>query len=567
LPLRVEPFCICHSLASASYNSDVCNALIAVSQSIGIGLFFVSLAAAADAVIDVGSRKQLLTDHKFIQASEGIEWVMNPPVRTGEVLVAPDAPWEKNLRIGSYSTVVSENGRVRLWYNILGKEHEPGQNPAFMGVAYAESTDGIHFTKPLLNQVEFENSRQNNLVLPVDPKVLSIGGGSVMKDENPNCPPEELYKSWQKIYPKKGSGIKGPYRVWISPDGLRWKLSERLVTGLRAADTQPSWFWDSRIQRYIGYSREWVQFAGEGQIRMGSYNESDDMHTWEKTHIALEADETDAAAAVRPLVELGRMKVVRERLIPVDTPARASTPGQPASADLFADQVPPPGAPMDIYGPGVIPYTEADGIYISLMSIFHHWGPSGSPDTADVRLGVSRDARHFFKPGGRKPFLGVGPAGAFDSKWVWALPRPIRVGDELWVYYFGSNMDHGSRGDPERATLSVISRAIMRVDGFVSADFDYTGGTLITPPIRFQGSRLELNLDTGAGGLGRVEILNESGEPIPGYSMPEADRMNGNNVRAVASWKGKTDVAPLAGKAIRLHLKMRSAKLYAFQFR
>src|SRR5205823_7637800 len=145
------------------------------------------------------------------------------------------------------------------------------------------------------------------------------------------------------------------------------------------------------------------------------------------------------------------------------------------------------------------PYTEADGVYISLMSMFHHWSATG-PDTAAVRLGVSRDARHFQRPGGLRPFLGLGPSDAFDSKWVWALPRPIRMGDELWIYYFGSSRDHSGRpGLAAMQSPHAISRATMRLDGFVSADFDYPGGSIITPPLRFQGSRLELNLDTGAG--------------------------------------------------------------------
>lgn len=86
-------------------------------------------------------------------------------------------------------------------------------------------------------------------------------------------------------------------------------------------------------------------------------------------------------------------------------------------------------------------------------------------------------------------------------------------------------------------------------------------------PIRCSGSRLELNLDTGAGGLGRVEILDASGEPIPGFTFVEADHLNGNNVRTVVSWRGKSDLSALDGRSVRLHFKMRSAKLYAFQFR
>lgn len=530
------------------------------------------LAAAASPVMDIGSRKQLFIDYMFIESAEGVRLNMNPPYRTGEILIKPDAPWESGMTIGSYSSVIRENGKIRVWYSVLGKEHEPHQNPEFMGVAYAESADGIHFEKPLLGIVEYNGSRQNNLVFPTDIRKLAAGGGSVGIDENPSCPPAERYKSWQKVYPKPGSGIRGPHRIFVSPDGIHWKLSERLVTGLRAADTQPTWFWDPRLSRYIGYSREWAAFSPGRQLRLASYNESDDMYHWRGMQIVLAPDEADWAGEIHTVVEPDKMTVRGERWTPRQ-PEQAVKAKPANNTDPDADQVPVPGAPLDIYGPGIFRYAEAGDAYISLMSVFHHWDnrvPDSWPDTGNVRLAVSRDGRHFQYPGGRQPFLRLGPAGAFDSRWVWALPRPVRMGDELWVYYFGMNHDHAGRPDPDApggAALRGISRAVMRADGFVSADFDYTGGSLITPPIRFEGSRLELNIDTGGGGAGRVEIFHADGSPIEGFTLADAGQLCANNVRAVASWRGKTDVSSLAGKPVRLHFKMRAAKLYAFQFR
>ncbi|MFN0167706.1 MAG: hypothetical protein ACKV22_14870 [Bryobacteraceae bacterium] len=525
-------------------------------------------AVTVSAAIDVGSRKQLFVDHKFIESAEGVNLVMNPPMRTGEVLLTTDAPWESSLTLGGYCTVLRENGKTRLWYHSLGRDHAAHTNPDFIGLAYAESADGIRFQKPRLGLVEFQGSRDNNIVLPADPGQLSMAGGSVWIDENPDCPPQERYKSWTKIYPKKGTGIRGPHRVFASADGLRWKLTDKLVTGLRAADTQSTWFWDARLKRYLGYTREWVRFADGRPIRMASYNESDDLHTWRKMHIALTPDETDFAAAPRPMIEPSRMKIMRETWVPMEEVGKA--PEKPQGGSLFDDPVPIPGAPLDIYGPVVFPYTEAEGVYVSMMSVFHHWERTGQhtwPDTGDVRLAVSRDGRHFINPGGRQPFLRLGQTGSFDSKWVWAFPRPIRMGDELWVYYFGGNRDHSQRVDAGMdKVLAAVSRAVMRLDGFVSADFDYAGGTLLTPPLQFRGSRLELNLDTGAGGVGRVEILDAEGEPIEGFTLADADQLNINSVRAAPSWRGRTDLSPLAGKTIRLHFKMRAAKLYAFQF-
>jgi hypothetical protein len=141
------------------------------------------------------------------------------------------------------------------------------------------------------------------------------------------------------------------------------------------------------------------------------------------------------------------------------------------------------------------------------------------------------------------------------------------MGDELWIYYTGKNDDHSDRVDPKAGKrMTGVTRAILRLDGFVSADAAYTGGSLTTPPIVFEGNRLELNIDTSAGGVAQIEIREASGEPIRGYSLAEADELNGNSVRVPVSWQGKTDVSVLAGRAVKLHFKLRDSKLYAFQF-
>ncbi|MFN7922973.1 MAG: hypothetical protein U0Q16_22915 [Bryobacteraceae bacterium] len=512
------------------------------------------------AAIQVGSLKQLFIDHKFIESAEGIRLTAHAPVQTHEKLVTPDQPWERDTRIGSYSTVVDENGKVRLWYNVHAGEPEPGKNPPFMGMAYAESRDGLHFAKPVLGLVERNGSRENNLVMPPDPKLLTVGGGTVWIDENPRAKPDARYRSWSKLYPAKGSGIRGPHRVWSSPDGLHWKLDETLVTGLRAADTQPSWFWDSRVGRYIGYSREWVREKSGFGARMASYNESDDLFHWDSTYFALGPDERDNAVAPAVEIDAARMLAKGEDVIPPAAQRRAAETGG-------ADQVLTPTSPLDFYGPGVFPY---EGVYIALIPVFHHWRGDRHeswPSTSDVQLAVSRDGRHFTRPGNREPFLRTGPDGSWDSKWLYPVLRPIRRGGELWIYYFGTNHDHAGRLDAKaKAQEGAISRAILRADGFVAAEAEYEGGTMMTPPIEFQGKRLELNLDTGAGGVARVEIVEESGKPIPGYALTDADAINGDNVRAVASWGGRSDVSVLAGKPVRLRFKMRSARLYAFQF-
>ena len=112
------------------------------------------------------------------------------------------------------------------------------------------------------------------------------------------------------------------------------------------------------------------------------------------------------------------------------------------------------------------------------------------------------------------------------------------------------------KGGP-RTTLRYMRR---------SADAAYTGGELVSKPLVFSGQKLQPNVDTSAGGVCRVEILDQSSEKIPGFTLDDADEINGNYIRVWASWRGSTDVSALAGKPIKLRFAMRDTKLYSFQF-
>jgi hypothetical protein len=115
--------------------------------------------------------------------------------------------------------------------------------------------------------------------------------------------------------------------------------------------------------------------------------------------------------------------------------------------------------------------------------------------------------------------------------------------------------------------MAAIDRAILRLDGFVSADADYTGGEIITPLLTFAGSRLELNVNPGAGGSIQVELLDENDKPIKGYTRDDATALYENSVCLPVTWGTNNSVAALAGKPIKIRFIMRDCKLYAFRFK
>ena len=141
-------------------------------------LFLNCLLASASQVLTVGTQKQLFVDQRSIESSEGIVLNLNPPYQTGERLVVIDQPWEKGAFLNVYGSILKEDGpaglRIRLWYDLEAGEGHPGNG--FRAVAYAESSDGIRFRKPVLGLVEKDGSRQNNLVMPNDMSQMTVGG-------------------------------------------------------------------------------------------------------------------------------------------------------------------------------------------------------------------------------------------------------------------------------------------------------------------------------------------------------------------------------------------------------
>lgn len=97
-------------------------------------------------------------------------------------------------------------------------------------------------------------------------------------------------------------------------------------------------------------------------------------------------------------------------------------------------------------------------------------------------------------------------------------------------------------------------------------DATYTDGVLTTRPLRFEGSRLCLNLHTAGSGSAKVAISDAARTPIPGFTEADCEVINADAVDFQVQWQNGADVSSLAGRPIRLQFTMRNTKLYAFQF-
>ena len=140
--------------------------------------------------VKVGKQATLLSiDDYLLPLRENLcIYLSTPTYRKAAVLSAskedPLAP--DQVATSFYGAVLHDNGKFRMWYYALrlkepGDAVRPDTTKMLQGpVCYAESDDGLEWTKPSLGQVEIRGSKDNNAILLPDD---TIEGVHVIKDE------------------------------------------------------------------------------------------------------------------------------------------------------------------------------------------------------------------------------------------------------------------------------------------------------------------------------------------------------------------------------------------------
>ena len=465
--------------------------------------------------IDVGGHKQLFIDERFVEASRGIELNINPPTKLGPILT-PHEPWEMNF--GFCASVIEHEGVYKLFYRC-----EPPQGAAKVCLAISE--DGLQWQRPRLGLFEYAGSKQNNIVYD------GVGEAVVFLD--PHGTPDERFK--MIVMHKWPDPEQGGLYCHTSPDGIHWRQGPHVLN--LGPDTANQAAWDVQRGKYVAYVRKWDALRKVGRIEM-----DDVMKPWPYEDLG------DDAYFI-----WGRDK------IPV--------PSKEMPTAFGYDETDP--VESDHYNPAAVEYLWAQSAYFMFPSAYmHHPSPPPNDGLLDIQLAVSRDGVEFTRPQ-RRPYVPLGLAGDVDSQCQYMAVGMLRVGSCIYQYYGGYSVSHGRHNEArtQKRRQGSLCAVRQRLDGFMSADAAYTGGELLTPPMSFEGGRLELNINASAMGACQVGILDAQGEPIEGYSADECDFIHGNHVARAVTWGGKEDVSALTGRTVRLHFVMRATRLYAFQFR
>jgi hypothetical protein len=174
-------------------------------------------------------------------------------------------------------------------------------------------------------------------------------------------------------------------------------------------------------------------------------------------------------------------------------------------------------------------------------------------------LAISRDGEHWHRF--REPFLDRNPKpGTWDRAMTW-IDSAVLVGDELFLYYGGSARGHKVAPFDERQ----IGLAKLPRDRYVSLDAKGMAvGTLRTVPLVVGAAAMTLNADARGGEI-RVQLLDEAGKVRPGFAFADCQPITGNSLAHTVRWKGA--LATLRHKTVRVEMRLRNARVFAFEFR
>ena len=225
---------------------------------------------------------------------------------------------------------------------------------------------------------------------------------------------------------------------------------------------------------------------------------------------------------------------------------------------------------VEFYCMAAFPYGD---MFLGLIERYN-----GVPDFIDMTLAWSDDLKTWKRPSHREAF--IGPEYPWNRGWnTNNSAGPVIVGNQLY-FYFGARSgahSHQKNGPPE---YGAIGLATLTVDRFASITAGFKEGILVTRPITWPGGDLLLNASTtrhlnshplDGGGVMTIEVLDETGDPVVGYSGVDRAIFNGNipsraiTDPALISWPGGRSLNDLAGRRTKLLFRMRDAHLYSFR--
>ncbi len=507
-------------------------ALLCVSQSQGVGYFDETKATTLFAFDTVSIPH---TQNLRLEMRAPIRHPDNPVLRRGE----PGSPDAQGVQF--YGSIIRERGKYRLWYVAFDDDKDNKVASSRWRPAYAESTDGLHWTKPNLGLVEYKGNKDNNLIL-VDPSPLGFVNVKVLRDDD-DPDPERRYKITGHVYFRHDTRL-GTLAPFVSADGLHWKLVKDVQTKnaellekdlvLPAVHFEPS----GGLYKWDGI------FYASGQNSMNSTRpyhgrvtrmyRSSDFSNWSQTSA------------------IGFVRTDQHTLL---------GPGRSREGEQTHEG---------------ISVWNRNNVLLGVSGIWH--GTKEWRDlTIDLGFKVSNDGLNFREPAYEWPFIKRGNDGTWDQGGVIQGQGFENIRDQTYVYYGAWDPRHWE-DQPARGGVGVASVPRDRFGDLVVEEAGQGPGDYQLPKIVSEFVTTSISIPNAtpqqfhlnADGLGneaalRIELLDHLEKPIPGYSGKDAALLTQSGFQVPISWNGSTVVRDLPER-VRIHVIFEGSKRTDIRF-
>lgn len=477
-------------------------------------------------------KRELCWDLHLAQYADGIRLEVHRPQRKN-IAFTCDAPWEA---FGvNYIGLLRVNGKYRLYYRARDAEFLTHYINRF---CYAESDDGIVFTRPDLGLVPFGECTATNIHFQPS---CPIDNFSVFYDENPACPADEKFKAlsaFTNYLP--GGGTKNDLHYYASADGITFrKIGTLPVPGV--FDSYNIVFWDAPCGEYKLYLRDFHTADGEPFPR--NPRESDLPYVYRDVRLSRSRD---FATWTEPeMIRFSDGDLHTE----LYTGMIHRIPGTQFFLGLPTRYINRPDAGIN--------YRHLPSWNGKRQEYLKTGSRLGSVFN-DTGIMTSRDGVHFDKL--NEAYMTTGPER--DDNWYY---------EDCYLGYGMAQTESDYPGEPPELSLyrpegwhtscTRIVRYTVRRDGFFSWHADGNGGTLLTHPMTVTGDSMEINFATSSLGGVRIVLCGDGGEPIPGY---DSGVLFGDSLTRPVEFE--ESLASLAGQRVCIRFELCDADLYSFRF-
>jgi hypothetical protein len=484
-----------------------------VALSVGLPALTRIQSVVPAGIVTIGHAPQLFADlarvDKLDRVSQQFHSVRKHPANP---VLRKLKPWE--TLYGTWGSVIfdEQENIFKAWYGATGRptgHTRPGFQQTRHILCYATSSDGVHWDRPELGLHEVDGSKKNNAVVGDEHHEGMAHWESVLKDAaEPD--PQRRYKAmgWSS-YDWDGP-LSGIYSM-TSPDGLHWTHTPEPLFRFhpRPGTNDMGPVGDAQSLMIDPLRGRYVAYLRTLPDR--AMSESTDFVHWSPLRTSIQARADESSNMVYNHCGF-----------------------------VYGDQ------------------------YLGFLTYFNR-DPVNPLCT--VRLLASRNGDTWERPTDA-PLIDVGDVGEPDRflNMLTGAP-PIRVGDELFIYFRSLAVRHGpyeGRDNTDRKFPGGISLATIRVDGFASLNASYDGGTVTSKPLRFRGENLRVNVKADFGQL-LTEVLDDRENPIVGFTRQDCNRITADSVDQLVTWQSHNDLRELKDRVIRLRFFLENVRLYSYR--